>query len=174
MKNIRIDITDKEVVENICNIATKVCRLRKGVLKTRTRVQKIHLPRMVVSNISLVEKGIHYNTIAEVLKRHRSSIYYYEKYHEIYYSHWDHYRRIYNKVYNAYTDGKKAQLKEVDLKDLLKDAEIFNRKDPQVFIDVLVGEASTSIKSTYKDFTADVEGIKRALKDYTHDLYINL
>tara|TARA_Y100000401_G_C8264985_1_gene195301 strand:- start:112 stop:636 length:525 start_codon:yes stop_codon:yes gene_type:complete len=174
MRNIRIDITDKEVVENICDIATKVCGLRKGILSSPTRLQKIHLPRMVASNICLIEKGIHYNTIAEVINRDRSSIYHYERYHEVYYSNWDIYRRLFNKVYNAYTEGKKAQLKDIDLKDILNNAGIYNRKDYKVFIDVVVGEASVRLRSTYKHFTEDVENIKRALKDYVHDLYINL
>ena len=92
----------------------------------------------------------------------------------MYYSNWDIYRRLFNKVYNAYTEGKKAQLKDIDLKDILNNAGIYNRKDYKVFIDVVVGEASVRLRSTYKHFTEDVENIKRALKDYVHDLYINL
>tara|TARA_R100000458_G_C8193371_1_gene186360 strand:- start:144 stop:662 length:519 start_codon:yes stop_codon:yes gene_type:complete len=170
----KIPLTDKDVVEGLCNTATNVCNLQEGVLKNPTRLRKVHLPRMVVSNICHFEKGIHYNTIAEVLKRHRCSIYHYKKHHEIYYSHWKDYRRLYNNIYDAYIDNKKLDLKDVDIKDYLKAANIYDRQDPKVFIDVKVKDASVRVKSTYKHFTKDVENIKRALKDYVHDIYIEL
>jgi len=170
----KIAITDTESVKNICNTATKVVGIRKGSLSSKTRKQKTHLARMVASNISLIEKGIHYNTIAEVLKRDRSSIYHYEKQHHNLYSTWDIYRRLFNKVYNAYSNEKKAHLKEVDLKDLLKDAGIYNRENAKVFIDIKVREVCVRVKSTYKHFTADIENIKRVLNDYVHDIYIEL
>jgi hypothetical protein len=170
----KIPITDEQTIKNIWEIATKVTGIRKEHLNSKTRKQNIHLARMVVSNISLIEKGIHYTTISEVLNRDRSSIYHYEKQHHNLYSTWDIYRRLFNKVYNAYTDDKKTQLEKIDLIDLLKNAGVFNRQNPKVFIDVKVQEVSVRIKSTYKHFTEDVENIKRALKDFVHDIYIEL
>ena len=111
----KIPITDEQTIKNIWEVATKITGIRKEHLNSKTRNQNIHLARMVVSNISLIEKGIHYTTISEVLNRDRSSIYHYEKQHHNLYSNWDTYRRLFNKVYNAYTDEKKTQLQKVDL-----------------------------------------------------------
>ena len=170
----KIPITDEQTVKNICDTATKVCGIRKGLLSSKTRHQTIHIARMVASNISLLERKIHYTTIAEVLKRDRSSIYHYERQHKALYSTWDIYRRAFNNVFNAYTNQKKAHLTDWELRGLLRRAEIFNRENPKVFIDIKVHEVCVRIKSTYKHFTADIEKIKTSLKNYVHDLYIEL
>ncbi len=170
----KIPITDKKVVKQLCNIATDLYNLEKGSLSFLSRRQDLQLPRMAVSNICRVDRGIHYNTIAEVLKRDRTSIYHYESQHKILYQTWSKYRDIFNKIYNAFSDRKEKHLSQEQLVQILKESGVKNVQAPKVFIDITVGDSATRIESDYRNFTECVELIKFALKDYVYNIHIEL
>jgi hypothetical protein len=174
MKRKKIGITDKKAVENLCNIATELYKLEKGSLGFRSRKQNLQLPRMAVSNIARIEKGIHYEIIGEVLKRDRCSIYHYEAQHKILYETWSKYRDIFNNIYNAYSNGKKKNLSERQLLNILKAAGIKNVEAPKVFIDVVVSGVEVRVDSDYRNFTETVELIKSSLETYVHDIRIEI
>lgn len=165
---------DKKDVVRICDIATDLFNLEKGSLSCRSRIQEFQLPRMAVSNIARIEKGIHYNTIAEVLKRDRSSIYHYEGQHKVLYETWSVYREIFNKIFNKYSNSKKSNLTLKSLRVLLKKAGVKNINNPTVFITVQVVNKKIVINSDYMSFNNTVELIKFALKDYLHHIKIDI
>ena len=176
MKGRKLDIpvTEKATVKQICDITTQVCGLPENSLRLKTRQQKYQIPRMVASNIARVEREIHYTSIADVLDRDRSSIYHYEKSHKVLYQTWSVYRDMFNSVYNAYNENKKTQLSEKQLRKILNDIGIQNNPKPKVFIKVKVVDVMVTVKSDYTDFCYIVEQIKLALKDFNHELYIEV
>ena len=111
MPKIIIPLADKSMVEHICVMTTQVCKLPKNSLRHKTREQIVHIPRMVASNIARVKKGIHYNCIASELNRDRSSVYHYEKQHDVLYKTWALYRNTFNKVFAAVENNMSNNLK---------------------------------------------------------------
>lgn len=170
----KISLTDLEAVEAISDIATNVCNLEQGILKSKSRRQELMLPRIAVTNIALLEKQIHYKTIAEALNRDRTSIYYFEKQHEALYGNWRQYRDVFNDIYNSFKEQKKRYLTEEDLKNILNEAGVKNEKNAKVFIDIKINSVFLRIRSSYKNFTSTVEKIKKALKHYICDINIQL
>ena len=94
-------MTPKDNFIHICNLTTSVMGLRKGSLAFKTRKTEIQIPRMVASVIGRIEENISHSVIAEVINRHRASIYHYVKCHQGNYT-WEKYRDIFNLVYMTY------------------------------------------------------------------------
>ena len=111
MPKLIIPLIDKSTVQHICDITTQVCGLPDDCLSLKTRQQTVHIPRMVASNIARVKKGIHYSCIADVLQRDRSSIYHYEKQHEVLYATWKPYRDMFSKVLTNFESNKEDKIK---------------------------------------------------------------
>jgi len=174
MKRKKIGITDKKTVEHICNIATDLYNLEQGSLSCRSRVQEFQLPRMAVSNIARIFKGIHYEPIAEVLKRDRSSIYHYEGQHKVLYETWSVYRNIFNNIYNAYDKSKTTNISKTELLHMLKAVGIEDVKAPKVFITIHISGFEVRLLSDYRNFTETVESIKKLLENYVHDIRIEI
>lgn len=168
---IKTGITDKTEVKELCDIVTNIVGLEQGSLTSKSRKQPYALARQVVSNICL-DKGIHFETIAKVLNRHRTNIYHYHKKHKDNFKHWVQYRSLFTKAYNTYKDNKKEQKTFSNAQDLR--SFLFSNgvstSEGNIFIIVKSGLLKTSIRTSYKDFSNTLENIRIALTDYQYKI----
>ena len=171
----RSNITDEEKFEHICNLTTSLVGLRKGSLAFKSRKQEIQLPRLVASNIARLS-GIHQRAIAEVLKRDRSLIYYYETTHKGNYCNWVAYRKMFNLVFKAYEeieDVKPAFLDSRGMKQHL--LEFVEESEPyQVEILITSGVVGCKIRTSFIKFSYVLKNLKFALANFRHSIDVNL
>jgi len=168
---IKEGITDKKEVKELCDIATNIVGLEQGSLISKSRKQPYTLARQVVSNICL-HNGLHFETIAKVLNRDRTSIYHYQRKHENNFKTWVQYRTLFTKVFNTYKESKKEQktfLTNQDLRTHLFRNGV-NTSEGNIYIIVKSGLLKTSIKTSYKDFSNQLEKIRIALIDYQYKI----
>lgn len=153
----------------ICDLTTSVLGLHKGSLSHKSRKQDLNIARQVAAYIGLKEEGIHPKTIAEGLKRDRSLIYHYKKNHKKNYATSNVYRNCFNKLYKAYKDihGTKDVFFDNDLmkQHLLKNGVIETLK-PEVLLEIKSGQSICVIKTSYFQFSNQLENVKFALKNY--------
>jgi len=167
-------MTAKDNFIHICNLTTSVMGLRKGSLAYKSRKTELQIPRMVAAVIGRTEEGINHSIIAEVLNRHRASIYHYEKCHQGHYT-WEKYRDIFNKVYMAYKQIEQSKnvfvdkyyMKEFLLKNGIKESP---KNEAQILIKS--GRISAIISTSYMDFSNQLENVKFALRDYKYEMEI--
>jgi len=172
---IKQGITDTTEVKELCDIATNIVGLEQGSLTSLTRKEPYAIARQVVANICL-SQGIHFVTIAKVLNRDRSNIYHYQKNHKSNFNSWLKYRRLFTKVYNAYKENKKEQktfINKQDLRSYLLNNGV-STSEGEVFIVVKSGLLKTIIRTSYKDFSNQLENIRIALFDYQYKLDVQL
>tara|TARA_R100001463_G_scaffold41227_1_gene87033 strand:+ start:998 stop:1519 length:522 start_codon:yes stop_codon:yes gene_type:complete len=172
---IKEGITDKHEVQEICDIATEITGLINGSLSCKTRTEPYAIARQVVANICL-NLGIHYETIAKVLNRHRTNIYHYEKKHDNNFKLWPPYRRTFTKVYNEYKERKGKQkvfINNQDLRSHLLNNNVETKKG-EIFIVIKCGMCKTIINTSYISFSETLENIRLALIDYKYKLDVQL
>ena len=168
---IRVNYTDKKEMEDLCNMATQVCGLRKGSLSTYSRKTENVLPRAVVSVIALKELGIHYNLISNVLKRDRTTIYAYERKHEANLMGWKHYRQTFEKIYNVFHDLKsikKSFANATEMIEHLHNMGISISTEPDMYIEIYdpTNDFTLGVDTNTKEFSKNMEICKIALKNY--------
>ena len=167
-------MTAKDNFIHICNLTTSVMGLRKGSLAYKTRKQEIQIPRMVAAVIGRIEENINHAIIAEVLSRHRASIYHYEKCHQGNYT-WEKYREVFNKVYMTYKQIEQSKKVFID-KHYMKEFLLKNgvKESPKLEAQIMVksGSVSIIIMTSYMDFSNQLENIKFALQDYKYEMEI--
>lgn len=164
------NMTDREKFESLCTLTTNLVGLQEGSLMDKTRKHSIQIPRMVASVIGRLEK-IHPDIIADVIKRHRTSIIHYKKNHKHNYASFPYYREIFNKVYNSYSDlnsYKKVFLDSDSIRMFLVSNGIVISKKPQVKIKIKSGNSSYTINTDYLEFSNNIKLIKSVLKDYNY------
>ena len=167
-------MTAKDNFIQICNLTTKVVGLRKGALAFKTRVQEVQIPRMVASVIARMEEEISHTIIANVLQRDRTLIYYYEKTHQANYT-WEKYRDIFNKVYMAYKkieDSKEVFIDKNHMRRYLLRNGVTESEKQEAQIMVKSGKVGIIIKTSYFDFSNQLENIKLALINYKYEIEI--
>jgi hypothetical protein len=167
-------MTAKDNFIQICNLTTKVVGLRKGALAFKTRVQEVQVPRMVASVIARMEEEISHTIIADVLKRDRTLIYYYEKNHQQNYT-WETYRDIFNKVYMAYKkieDSKEIFIDKNHMRKYLLRNGVTESEKQEAQIMVKSGKVGVVINTSYFDFSNQLENIKFALVNYKYEIEI--
>jgi len=167
-------MTAKDNFTDICNLTTEVMGLQKGSLAWKSRTQELQIPRMVASVIARTEEGIHHSVIAEILNRHRSLIYHYEKSHKGNYT-WEKYRDTFNKVYMAYKkidDKKEIFINKSHMKKYLLSNGVFESPKQEAQILVKSGDVSVIINTSYFDFSNQLENIKLALQNYKYEIEI--
>tara|TARA_R100001530_G_scaffold133380_2_gene106701 strand:- start:317 stop:823 length:507 start_codon:yes stop_codon:yes gene_type:complete len=167
-------MTSKDNFKAICNLTTSVLGLRKGSLSYKSRRTELQIPRMVAAVIGRTEEDIHQSVIAEVLKRHRSLVYHYEKTHKGNYC-WEKYRDVFNKVYMAYrqiAESKKEFYDRRYMKEYLKKKGVRENAKAEVSIQIKSGNVGVVIKTSYFDFSNQLENIKFALVDHKYTMEI--
>jgi|TARA_R110002020_G_scaffold141569_2_gene313329 hypothetical protein len=167
-------MTAKDNFIHICNLTTNVMGLRKGSLSDKSRKQEFQIPRMVAAVIGRIEENINHAIIAEVLSRHRASIYHYEKCHQGNYT-WEKYREVFNKVYMTYKQIEQSKKVFID-KHYMKEFLLKNgvKESPKLEAQIMVrsGSVSIIIMTSYMDFSNQLENIKFALQDYKYEMQI--
>ena len=159
-------MTAKDNFVNICNITTNILGLRKGSLSYKTRMQPLQIARMIAGVIARKEENINRKIIAEVLNRDRTLIYHYEKQHVNNYA-WQEYRDAYNKVYLAYhklENNKKLFDCPKIMKEFLLRKGVKEHPKQDLTIIVKSGDVGCGIKTSYFDFSNQLDKIKKVLK----------
>ena len=167
-------MTPKDNFIKICDLTTKVMGLEKGALGFKTRIQEIQVPRMAASVIARIEEDISHDIIADVLKRDRTLIYYYEKNHQANYT-WETYRDTFNKVYMAYRkieDEKEIFIDKNHMRKYLLSNGVSENEKQEAKIMVQSGEVEVVINTSYFDFSNQLENIKLALTNYKYQVKI--
>tara|TARA_R100000781_G_scaffold102229_1_gene65730 strand:+ start:82 stop:588 length:507 start_codon:yes stop_codon:yes gene_type:complete len=167
-------MTQKDNFIKICDLTTKVMGLEKGALSFKTRVQEVQIPRMVASVIARMEEEIGHTIIADVLKRDRTLIYYYEKTHQANYT-WQTYRDTFNKVYMAYKkidDEKEVFIDKNHMRKYLLSNGVRENEKQEAKIMVKSGKVGVVINTSYFDFSNQLENIKLALSNYKYQVEI--
>ena len=167
-------MTAKDNFIKICNLTTKVMGLNKGALSFKTRVQEVQVPRMVASVIARMEEEISHTIIADVLKRDRTLIYYYEKNHQANYT-WETYRNVFNKVYMAYKkieEEKEVFIDKNHMRKYLLSNVVSESEKQEAQIMVKSGKVGLVINTSYFDFSNQIENIKFALSNYKYEIEI--
>jgi len=148
--------------------------LPKGSLGEKTRKQDVQIARTIASVIARTEEDIHQTVIAKVINRDRSLIYHYEKMHRSNYATWGKYRDVFNKVYTAYKDISSSKMTFIDAeflkRHLLKNG--VKESKPQVLLEVTSGETFCIIKTSYFDFSNQLENVKLAMANYNYSAKI--
>lgn len=148
--------------------------LEKGSLALKSRKQNLQVPRMVASMVARIEDKIPHTIIADVLNRHRTLVYHYEKMHKGNYV-WKKYRDAFNKVYIAYKkmeSEKKIFVDKYRMKEYLLKNGVKQSEKNEVRIMIKSGKVGVIIVTSYMDFSNQLENIKFALEDYKYKMEI--
>ena len=159
----------------ICGLTTRVLGLPDGSLALRSRKRPLQVARAVAGYIARTEENIHRSIIGKGLNRHRSLIYHYELRHKPLYKSCPIYRDTFNRVYKAYKDigGVKEFFLDKDfMKSYLLRNGIKEAADSNVLLEVTSGQVTCVIKTSYFDFSNQLENIKLALKNYHYTIKI--
>tara|TARA_R100001082_G_scaffold35561_1_gene18550 strand:+ start:4293 stop:4844 length:552 start_codon:yes stop_codon:yes gene_type:complete len=170
-------ITDEQDVNDLIKLSCQICEIDKEGLFGKSRLREYQLPRTVISNIARIDMKIHYNIIAKVLNRDRSSIYHYEKNHLEWYEVYKPYRRIFNKVYNAFTDLKynlKKFPRPEDIKSFLLKKGVTEDINGKVLINIKCGDVETVMKTNYRNFSEHIELISLALNQDHYEFKLSV
>jgi len=162
-------MTAEDNFKNLCNLTTRVLGLPDGSLALRSRKRNLQVARSVAAYIGRNEEDIHRIIIGKVLNRNRSLIYHYEKRHKTLYRSCEIYRDTFNKVYKSYidVDGSKDIFLDADFmkRYLLKNG-VSQAVKSDVLLEVKSGQVKCIIKTSYFDFSNQLENVKLALKNY--------
>jgi hypothetical protein len=168
-------MTAKDTFKNLCDLTTRVLGLPDGSLALKSRKRPLQVARSVAGYIARTEENIHRTIIGEGLNRDRSLIYHYEKTHKNNYATCIIYRNAFNKIYTAYKkidNTKKIFLNDDFLKRHLIKNNVVENEKAQVFLEVKSGKAICIIKTSYFDFSNQLEKVKLALKNYHYKIKI--
>jgi hypothetical protein len=168
-------MTDREKFEAICDLTTNTVGLQQGSLAYKTRKQEILVPRMVATVIGRMIKDIHPETIADVIKKDRTSVIHYMKFHKHNYASFPLYRDTFNKVFTAFNELEKVKLvfsEKDEMVRYLLDAGIKIVAKPQVKIKVLCGKYKYLVPTNYLDFSNNIDIINKSLKEYNYSTEI--
>ena len=168
-------MTEEYNFKCICSLTTRVLGFPDGSLSTKSRKRPLQAARAVASYIARTEEDIHRAIIGKVLKRNRSNIYHYEKTHKKYFATCLVYRNTFDKVYKAYLDidGTKEVFTDKDfMKSYLLNKGVSEKLNSDVKLKIKSGRVSCTIKTSYFDFSNQLENVKLALKNYHYTVKI--
>jgi hypothetical protein len=168
-------MTEEYNFKNICNLTTKLLGLPDDALALKSRKRPLQVARAIAGYIGRTEEDINQKIIGKVLNRDRTLIYHYENTHKANYANCEVYRNTFNKVYKAYKDIDGVKEVFIDgnfMKSYLLKNEVVETLDPEVILEVKSGQVKCKIKTSYFDFSNQLEIIKLALKNYHYTIKI--
>ena len=168
---------EKDNFRYICEITTRALGFTTDELALKSRERPLHIARAVAGYIGITEK-IHPKIIAKAFKRDRTLIYHYKKCHKDNYANCESYRKAFNKVWKAFKslDGDMEIFLDGDfmkrylLKNGVKESKA--DKNSQVILEVKSDKVKCKIKTSYFDFSNQLEIIKFVLKNYHYTINI--
>jgi hypothetical protein len=168
-------MTEEYNFKSICNLTTKLLGLPDDALALKSRKRPLQVARAIAGYIGRTEEDINQKTIGKVLNRDRTLIYHYENTHKSNYANCEVYRNTFNKVYKAYKDidGIKEVFVDGDfMKSYLLKNEVVETLNSEVILEVKSGQVKCKIKTSYFDFSNQLEIVKLALKNYHYTIKI--
>ena len=168
-------MTEEYNFKNLCDLTTSVLGLPKGSLALKSRKRELQVARAITGYIARSEEDIHRAIIGKVLNRDRSLIYHYEHTHKGNYATCPVYRNAFNIIYKAYKDigGTKEFFLDKDfMKSYLLKNGVKEILDFNVVLEVKSGQAVCEIKTSFFDFSNQLENVKFVLKDYHYTIKI--
>ena len=153
----------------LCSLATRVMGLPNGSLALKTRKRNIQAVRSIAGYIGLTEEHIPRHIVAKVLNRDRCITYHYESHHKKNFKHCIIYRTAFRKIFQAYKDidgSKKIFTDKHFMKSHLLQNGVVEKLDSDVLLEVTSGQTICVIKTSYFDFSNQLEIVKLALKNY--------
>jgi|TARA_R100000963_G_C4596365_1_gene71636 hypothetical protein len=162
-------MTEEDNFKNICNLTTKLMGFEDGALTLKSRKRPLQVARSIAAYIARSEEDIHRTVIAKELNRSRSLIYHYEYSHKGNYATCLVYRNCFNKVFRGYKDIDNTKLTFISddfLKRHLLQSGVKENDKSQVFLEIKSGESICIIKTSYFDFSNQLENVKLALENY--------
>ena len=153
----------------LCSLATRVMGLPNGSLALKTRKRNIQAVRSIAGYIGLTEEHIPRHIVAKVLNRDRCITYHYQSHHKKNFKHCIIYRTAFDKIYQAYKDidgSKKIFTDKHFMKSHLLQNGVVEKLDSDVLLEVTSGQTICVIKTSYFDFSNQLEIVKLALKNY--------
>ena len=166
-------MTAEDNFKSLCRLTTEVMGLPKDSLSLKSRKQPLQIARAITGYLGRTEENIHRTIIGKVLNRHRSLIYHYELRHKPLYKTCPIYRDSFNKIYAAYKNvgGTKEFFLDKDfMKSYLLENGVVETLDPNVFLEVKSGQVKCLIKTSYFDFSNQLENVKLALRNYHYTI----
>ena len=168
-------MTEELNFKAICDLTTTLMGFNDGDLSLKSRKRPLQVARSVAAYIARSEEDIHRTVIAKVLNRHRSLIYHYEHSHKTHYATCLVYRNTFNRVYRGYMDIDNSKLTFLDddfLKRHLIQSGVKENSKSQVFLEVKSGKSICVIKTSYFDFSNQLENVKLAMQNYHYSIKI--
>jgi len=171
-------MVERDNFRYICEITTRALGFTTDDLALKSRKQSLHIARAVAAYIGRTEELIHPKIIAKAFKRHRTLIYHYEHTHKDKYANCEIYRNAFTKVYKAYKSLDEDReifldgdfMKRYLLKNGVKETQ--TSKNSQVILEVKSDKVKCKIKTSYFDFSNQLEIIKFVLKNYHYTIKI--
>ena len=161
--------------KNICDITTRVMGLPDGSLALKSRKRQLQSARSIAGYLGLTEENIPRNIVAKVLNRNRCITYHYEYKHKKKFQECIIYRKAFEKIYKAYKeiDDSKKVFEGGDLmKSHLLQNGVIETLKPDVFLEIKSGSSACLIKTSYYDFSNQLEKVKFALENYHYTVNI--
>jgi hypothetical protein len=168
-------MTAEDNFKNLCRLTTEVLGLPTGSLASKSRRSELQIPRSVASVIAVMVDDIHPLVIAKVIKRDRCSVYHYQNTHKSNYANKEKYRNIFNKIYRSYKDLEGTRNFFIDgdyMRVYLLKKGVSVTYGGDVSLEVKSGQVKCIIKTSYFDFSNQLENIKLALKNYHYTVKI--
>jgi len=168
-------MTEELNFKAICNLTTRVMGLPEGSLALKSRKRHLQSARSIAGYIGLTEEGIHRTVIAKVLNRDRCITYHYESNHKKNFKHCVIYRKAFDKIYKAYKhvdDSKNIFADSEFMKSHLLQNGVVEKLESDVLLEVKSGEVKCVIKTSYFDFSNQLENVKLALENYHYTIKI--
>ena len=162
-------MTEEYNFKTLCDLTTSVLGLPKGSLALKSRKRPLQVARAIAGYIARTEEDIHRSIIGKVLNRDRSLIYHYENTHKGNYATCPVYRKTFNLIYKAYKDiggTKEIFLDGAFIKSYLLKNGVKETLDSDVSLEVKSGQVKCIIKTSYFDFSNQLENVNLALKNY--------
>ena len=168
-------MTEEINFKAICNLTTRVMGLPDGSLSLRSRKRQLQSARSIAGYIGLTEEDIPRTVIAKVLNRNRAMTYHYELKHKKNFKHCVIYRKNFEKIFQAYKeidDSKKIFLDGDLMKSHLLQNGVVETLKSDILLKIKSGSVGCIIKTSYFDFSNQLENVKLALKNYHYTIKV--
>ena len=162
-------------MQKIVDLTELIGGLGKDTLIKKNRKSGIKTARMVMCNVAMNTLDITKDDVAEFIKKHRTSMYHYQKIHNEQYMVWKEYRELYDKVHDEYTDGKRyITITKDNLYFMLRKNNLYkpNKEDCYLCITIKIGRCKAKIYCNPLEVGDLVKTLHKVFDKYVFELQI--